>query len=230
MVGVEDEDAVHRAFDDGVDLVFLAGGAEHHVQEVARVAEAVLRVHVGLALAVFVGHGHEGGHFGDELDGGAGAVFGVMNVGVLVIEGRHGADQAREHGHGVGVAPEAAQEELHLLMHHGVLEHQAVKFVALLVVGQLAVEQEVAGVEVIALFGQLLDGVAAVEQLAFVAVDVGDGGLAGGGGEKAGVVGEHAGLTIELADVDHVRANRAFINRQFNGPLAVGKREGGFVF
>ena len=138
----------------------------------------VLRIHVRLALAVFVGHGHQRGHFGDELDGRAVPVFGVMDVGVLVIEGRHGANQAREHGHGVRVTAKAAHEKVHLLVHHGVLEHELVKFVALAGVGQLAFEQQVAGVEVIALFGQLLDGVATVEEFALVAINVGNGGLA----------------------------------------------------
>ena len=50
-----------------------------HRNEVARVAEMVLRIHVRLALAVFVGHGHQRGHFGDELDGRAVPVFGVMD-------------------------------------------------------------------------------------------------------------------------------------------------------
>ena len=58
------------------------------------------------------------------------------------------------------------------------LEHELVKFVVLAGVGQLAFEQQVAGVEVIALFGQLLDGVATVEEFALVAINVGNGGLA----------------------------------------------------
>ena len=65
-------------------------------------------------------------------------------------------------------------------------------------VGQLALEQQVAGVEEVALLGQLLDRVAAVQQLALVAVDVGDRRVARRGGQEARVVGELAGLAYSL--------------------------------
>ena len=48
-----------------------------------------------------------------------------------------------------------------------------------------------------------------MEQDALLAVDIGDRALAAGGRGEAGVVGEHAGLGVELADVDDVRADRA---------------------
>ena len=48
------------------------------------------------------------------------------------------------------------------------------------VCGQLAEENQVCGLEEIALFRQLLDRVSAVEQHALVAVDVGDLAAAGG--------------------------------------------------
>jgi hypothetical protein len=151
-------------------------------------------------------------------------VLGVVHVGAVVVEGRERPDQAGHHGHGVGVAPEPAQEELHLVVDHRVLEHALVEVVALALVGQLAVEQQVTGVEVVAMLGQLLDGVAAVEQLALVAIDVGDGGLAGRGGHEARVVGEHAGLRVKLADVQHVRPNGALVDRQIEARRAIGKR------
>ena len=42
MVGVEDEDPVHRLFDDRIDLIGLGRDAEGHPEEIAGVAEAVL--------------------------------------------------------------------------------------------------------------------------------------------------------------------------------------------
>ena len=56
---------------------------------------------------------------------------------------------------------------------------------------------------------ELLDRVAAVQQHALVAVDVGDARAAARRREEAGVVGEHPGLAVQRADVDHVRADRA---------------------
>jgi hypothetical protein len=79
-------------------------------------------------------------------------------------------------------------------------------------VGQLAVQQQIAEFEIVGLLGQLLDGIAAMQQHAFAAVDVGDGRLAGGGGDEARVVGEVA-FAGQLADVDDVGPERAAQHR-----------------
>ena len=41
---------------------------------------------------------------------------------------------------------------------------------------------------------------------------MGNGRLAGRRGQKARVVGEHVGLAVQLADVDHVRADAALVH------------------
>jgi hypothetical protein len=69
----------------------------------------------------------------------------------------------------------APQEELHLLVDHGVVGHELGELGLLVAVGQVTVQQQVAGFHEVAVGGQLLDGVTAVQQLALVAVDVGDG-------------------------------------------------------
>ena len=142
VVGVQDEDAVQRALDHRVDHVVFARRAEHHAHEVAGVAQVVLRVHVGLAHFVLVGHGHQRGHLGDQADRGDFAVFRIVDVGAVVVEGRHAADQTGQDGHGVGITAETAQEELHLLVDHGVLGHQLVEVSAFRGVGQVALEQQ----------------------------------------------------------------------------------------
>ena len=229
VVSVQDKDAVQGALEHGIDLVVLTGIAKHHAQEVACIAQVVLGVHEWLANAVFVGHGHEGGHLGDQANGGDFAVFGVVDVGAVMVEGRQAADQAGEHGHGVGVTAKPTQEKLHLLVHHGVVGDQVGEVGFLFGVRQLAVQQQVAGFQKVALGRQLLDGVAPVQQLAFVAIDVGDGRLARRGGQKARVIGEHAGLAVQLADIDHVGADAALIHRHVNAGLTVAERQGGFV-
>ena len=172
------EDAVYGALEHGVDHVIFAGHAEHHAQEIARIAQVVLWVHEGLAYTVFVGHGHQGRHLGDQADRCDVSVLWVVDVGAVVVEGRQSTNQTGQDGHRVGVTTKTAQKELHLLVDHGVLVHQLVKVFALLTDGQFTVQEQVAGVQIVHLVGQLLDGVTTVQEFAFVAIDVGDGGLA----------------------------------------------------
>ena len=229
MVGVQGEDAVDGAFDHGVHHIGLAGRGKHHVQEVASVAQLVLGVHKGLADAVFVGHRHQRWHFGDQTDGSNFAVLGVVDVGAVVVEGRQCADQAGHDGHRVRVTAETAQEKLHLLVDHGVVLDVFGKGRFGGLAGQVAVEQQVAGLHVIALGRQLLNRVAAVQQFALVAVNEGDGRLAGGCRQKSWVVGEHAGLAVELADVDDFGADIAAVHGQVDCGLAVAEGQRGFV-
>ena len=74
-------------------------------------------------------------------------------------------------------------------------------------------EQQIGDLHEARLLGQLVDRIAAVEQDALVAVDVGDRALAAGGRGEAGVVGELVRFAVELADIDDVRADRAFQQR-----------------
>ena len=136
-----------------------------------------------------------------------------MSVEVVVERGQR-ADAARHHRHRMGVAPEALVEPAHLLVHHGVAGDTVVEIGLLRGGRKLAVEQEVAGLEEIAVLRQLLDGKAAIEQNAFVAVDIGDLGLAAPGRGVAGIVGEHPGLGVELADVEDRRADRSLVDRE----------------
>ena len=69
------------------------------------------------------------------------------------------------------VAAEAGEEARHLLVHHGVARDAIVEIVLLRLGRQLAVEQQVADFEEVAVLGQLLDRVAAMQQDALVAVD-----------------------------------------------------------
>ena len=138
----------------------------------------------------------------------------------VVIERRERPDAARHHRHRVGVAPEALIEPAHLLVHHGVAGDTVVEVGLLRSSGKLAVEQEVAGLEEVAVLRQLFDGIAAIEQNALIAVDVGDLGLAASGRCVSGIVREHPGLGVELADVDDRRADRSLVDRKRALPVA----------
>ncbi len=129
-----------------------------------------------------------------------------------MVECGHRADDADHDGHGVGVAAEAGKEPRHLFMQHGMVGYGVLKFAALCLVRQFAVEQQVAGLEKVAVFGQLVDRITTIEQGTFVAIYVGDFGFATGCCGEAGVVGEHVGVTVKTGDVHNAGANGGLIN------------------
>ncbi len=214
MIGMQNEDAPHGARQHGVDLVFLARHREAHMQKVGRVIELVLRINEGLPDRVFVGHGGDGRHLGDHAHARHLALLGILDVDGVVIEGGERADHAHHDRHRMRVAPEPGVEPRHLLMHHRVLGDAVLEVRKLRRRRQLAVEQQVAGLEEGAVLGELVDRIAAIEQDALVAVDEGDLRLAARRRGEARVVGEAAGVLVERVDVDHVGPERALADRQ----------------
>src|ERR1700752_989528 len=112
----------------------------------------------------------------------------------------------------MGIAPETLKESAHLLVNHGVMGHAIDEVGFLRRRRQLTVEKEIAGLEKVAVLGEVGNRVTAIKQDALVAVDIGDLGLAAPRGREAGVVGENAGFGRELADVQPLRAQRAVVN------------------
>jgi len=214
VIGVQDEDALHRPHLRGARTVGLARHREHHVQEVLDETQVVARIDEGLADRILVGHGGDRRHLGDEPVGGDPALLGIVDVGAVVIKGAHGANHPADHGHGMRITAKTPIKGEDLLVQHGVMGDGALELSLCRGVRQLPVEQEVTHLQEPGLLRQLLDGIAAIEELALVAVDVGDLGLAARGGGETGVEGEIPGLLIELADVDNVRAQAALAERQ----------------
>ncbi len=214
MVGMQDEDAPHGARQHGIDLVFLARHREAHMQEVGRVLELVPRINERLPDRIFVGHRGDGRHLGDHAHARHLALFGILDVDRVVIEGGERADHAHHDRHGMRVTPEAGVEPGHLLMHHGVHGDAMGEILVLRFRRQLAIEQQVAGLEEGAVLGELVDRIAAIEQDALVTVDEGDLRLAARRRGEAGVVSEAAGILIERVDVDHIGPKRALADRQ----------------
>src|SRR3546814_1481372 len=70
------------------------------------------------------------------------------------------------------------------------------------------------------MFGEVADRIAAVEEDAFVAVDIGQLRFAARGRGEAGIIGERAGLGVEFADIDDVGADGARQDRAVDGRVA----------
>ncbi len=87
----------------------------------------------------------------------------------------------------MGVAAEALEEAGHLLVDHGVMDHALVEVLLLAGSRKLPVEQQIAGLEEVALFRQLFDRIAAIFEDTGITVYIGDLGLAAAGrGETGG--------------------------------------------
>ena len=151
----------------------------------------------------------------------------IVDVGGVVVEGRQRADRAAHDGHRVRVAAEARVEAGHLLVHHGVARDGVVEILELLLGRQLAVQQQVADLDEVGLLRQLFDRVAAIEQDALVAVDVGDAGRAVGRRGEARIVGEAAGVAVQPADVDDVRTDGSRSHRHLGLPVVAQRQLGG---
>ena len=165
-------------------------------------------------------------HLGDQAEGADPPMLGVRDVQAVVIEGRQRADHAAHHRHRMRVPAKAVVEGAQLLVQHGVVHHTGGKILVLRLVRQLAVQQQIGDLQEGGFLRQLLDRVAAIQQHALVAVDIGDLAFTGGSGAVAGIEGEDAQIVVDLADVGHLRADRAADQRQFGGFVRSIHRDG----
>ncbi len=140
----------------------------------------------------------------------------IGDVGRVVVEGRESADRAAHDGHRMRIPTVAREKAAHLLVHHGVARDAGVEVLLLRSRRQFAVQQQIAGFQEVALFGQLLDREAAMQQHALVTIDIGDLGFAGGCRRETRVVSEGAGVLIQRGDIDDARPDRAFPDREFD--------------
>ena len=117
-------------------------------------------------------------------------------------------------------------------MQHGVIGHTLAEFLILRGIGQVAIQQQVGDFKEARFFGQLLNGIAAIEQHAGIAINVSNGAFAGSGGAIARIESENAKIAIKLADIRDLRPQRAAQQRQCrafigtiqgdgNGPLGL---------
>ena len=165
-----------------------------------------------------VGEGGEGRHLGDQPDRRHVALFGVVDLLRVRVEGRERADAGQQHPHRVGVVAEALEELLEVLVDVGVVGDVEDPAVELGAGRQLAEDQQVGDLEEGGALAELLDRVAAVFEDAGVAVDVGDRGAAGGGVGEGRVVGHHPEFVLVDLDLAQVHAaHGAVLDRQLVG-------------
>ena len=201
MVRVQDQQQVQGLGDHRVHLVLLGRQAEAQAQEVLHQVHGVVRVQHGLADGLLVRVSGDDRQLGHQADGGELHLLGVERVQRVLVERGQRRHCGGQHRHRVGVAGEAAEEALELLVQQGVAADLLVELVQLGGRGQVAVDQQVGHLEEAGVLRQLLDGVPAVAQDARIAVDVGDGRGGCCGVHEAGVKGDSAGLLQQLGNV-----------------------------
>ena len=127
------------------------------------------------------------------------------------------------------IATEPAEEVVHLFVDHCVVRHETFKFLQLIRGWKIAVKQRKTHFEIVGFFGQLVDRIATVQQFALVAVDKGNRAVAGRRRRKTGIVGEHACLAVQLANIDDVWSSGRGKNWQLIGN-AINCQRCGFLF
>ena len=110
---------------------------------------------------------------------------------------------------------EALEKARELFVHHRVVHNPPNKIRLGRRIGQVTIKQEITALQEVAVLGQLLNRIATVKQFTFVAIDVGDFRFTSGRRQKAWVKGKFPSRTIQLADIDHIRAYGALVNREF---------------
>ena len=101
---------------------------------------------------------------------------------------------------------EAGVEGAQLLVEHGVAGDRVDEIIVLFLARQFAVEQEISHFHKAGVLRQLADRVSTVQQDAFVAVDISERALATRSGLVTWVKCERAGRTVQLANIDNIRA------------------------
>ncbi len=173
MVGMKDENLVHRVHDHRIGDIIFRRDREGHAQEVGGVGQVVARIDEGLTHRIFIRHRRDCRHLGDQAVAGDLALHRIVDVGRIMVEGRQRADHADQDRHGMRVAAEATEESRQLFMHHGVARDGAGEVGQFVGGRQFAVQQQIADFHEAGFFGELADGIAAMQQDAFVAVDIG---------------------------------------------------------
>ena len=135
------------------------------------------------------------------------ALLWIINVRGVVVESGQCADRTNHDCHRVCVTAITIKETIELRVQHGVVGDRVCVLVEFGFRRELTIGQQVADFQEAGIVGELVDRVAAIEQYAFVAIDVSYLRFTAGCGRKARVECEHTGLGIKRFHIDYIRAD-----------------------
>jgi hypothetical protein len=215
VIGVQREEHVERLLDGGVRPVLRLRHLEHHVQEVAGVAQVVVGIDDRQTPAVAVRVGRERRDLRQDPDHLQAPGVRVREVLGLRIERRERAHRADEDPHRVSVVSKAVDELAHVLVHERVQRDLALERRELLLRRKVTVHEEVDDLEERRALGELFDRVAAVPEDALVTVDERDLGRRRRRVRERGVVRHQAEvLLVDLHLTEVHRADRPVLDRE----------------
>ena len=229
MVGVDHQEQGQGGHGLGRGLIIPVGNREHHVQEIAAVAQVRVRVHERQPERLAVAEGGDGADLADELGHGHGELVHALDFEQFGVVVAQGVDDGRQDGHGLAAGRKAVEMVQKPLVEQFVLREQRAKRRTFFGGRQLAENQQHGHFDKRTALGQLFDGEAAVAQDALFAVDEGDGRLAGAGVGVAGIKGQKPHVLFQGGDVDAHLAFRPDGDGQFHGLVAIGQG-GGLAF
>ena len=189
MIGMDDEQQVQGLGHNRIHRVWFGRHRKHHAEKIGAIVQRVIGIDKGLSDGFLVGIGCDGRDFGKETMSG---YFDLLRVGWVVavlVKRRKRADHGRQDGHGVSVLGKPVVKTFHVFVQERVAGDGVCKSLILVLGGQITVNQEVGGLQKIRVFGQLLNGNAAVSKNSLVPFDKRDPAGTGGGIHVPGVKG-----------------------------------------
>ena len=107
VIRMQDENAIHRTFNDRIYHIRLSRHAERHAQEVSGIGQAVVGIQERLPDRIFIRHRCNGRHLGDQPMAGNHPVGRIADVCGVVIECGKSPHDAAHDRHGMRIAAEA---------------------------------------------------------------------------------------------------------------------------
>src|SRR6516225_6527080 len=104
----------------------------------------------------------------------------------------------------MGVIMESVDEFLGVLVKQRMMSNAPGPSIELGFAGQFAAQDQVGGLQICALFGELLDGVATVPENPLLPVDHGNAALAGSGVGETGIISHQAKVLVRCLDLSQV--------------------------
>src|SRR5882724_9024385 len=154
---MQDEKNVESTLESRVGPVLWLGGAKKHVQEIARVAEVVVRINEGHSQRVTVRECRNRRHLADKAISLLLARFNAEDVFRVVIEGGKSRDRGHHHAHRMSIVMKAVQKFLDAFVDEGVMRDVVGPVLELRGGGQFTIQKQIGSFEISALFREIFD-------------------------------------------------------------------------